>query len=476
MPTPPPATATLTDRLNRIPVITTRHRTWAILVTALLVFEMADLNAFAYVAPTLRQQWGISVDTVAWITASAFLGMSVGSLAGGFLADKFGRQKLLVVGTAFYSILSLLSATASEPIELAIYRFLIGAGLYAVTVAALTYVSEMFPRAHRGRVQALLAAIAFLGIPLMSLFSRWMIPQSENGWRWVFVFGGAGLLISVVVARKLPESIRWLELRGRAGEEHARIVAEIEDESIRRTGQELPEPTRDPVVPTGKASDLVRGGGYLKRTVVMSLVLVFATSAFYGFNSWLPILLTEHGFSTSASLTYTTIVAIAACPGALLASLFVERFERRNTVMVVFLLCAIFLILVGTTDSNAMFLVGGVAVSLLLYFNTAILYTYMPEIFPTPLRALGTGVPNSAGRIATVICMFVVAAILSGMGFTSVFVYLAVSVSVAGLLLGILGEHTRGRTLESISACNADTPRPASKHTELLRPQTDSAR
>lgn len=67
---------TLTERLNRIPVLTKRHKIWGAVVAGLLVFEMADLNAFAYVAPTLREQWGLSVDVVAFISASAFLGMS----------------------------------------------------------------------------------------------------------------------------------------------------------------------------------------------------------------------------------------------------------------------------------------------------------------------------------------------------------------------------------------------------------------
>jgi len=446
-----PPTASLTDRINRIPVITTSHRKWAILVALLLIFEMADLNAFAYVAPTLSEQWGLSVDAVAWLSAAAFLGMSAGALVGGYLADKVGRKKLLVYGTLFYSILSILSSTSSGPVELGVYRFLIGAGLYAVTVAALTYVSEMFPRAQRGRIQALLMALAFLGIPMMALVSRWLIPMSVDGWRYVFVFGGSGLVIALFTAWKLPESIRWQELLGKSDEKTEAIVAEMEADAEHRTGAPLPEPTPEPTVVQGKASDLVKGG-YLKRTVVTSLTLVFAVTTFYGFNAWLPYLLGEHGFSQSQSLTYTFIIAIAACPGALLASVFAERLERRTSVMIACLLAAVLLLVVGTTGSDTMFLIAGIGVSLLLYFSTAIMYSYMPEIFPTSLRGLGTGIPNSIGRIATMLAMFAVASILSDLGFTSVFVFLAISMTLAGLIIGILGERTRGRSLESINA------------------------
>ncbi len=455
---------TLTERLNRIPVLTTRHKVWGAVLAGLLIFEMADLNAFAYVAPTLRQQWGLSVDAVALISASAFLGMSLGAVIGGILADRFGRKRLLVWGTVFYSGLSILSATSSGPVQLAAYRFFIGAGLYAVTVAALTYVAEMFPRNHRGKVQSLLLAVALLGIPLMSWVSRWVVPMGANGWRWVFVAGGSGLVVAVVASRLLPESVRWLEQHAGAvlNNQSEDIVADIERRSVRITGTDLPVPVTTPAVPVGTASDLVRSG-YLKRAVVMSVTLAFATSAFYGYNSWMPVLLTEHGFSTDSSLTYTSILAVAACPGALLAFLFIERVERRTAIMVIYLLTAILLVVFGTTESDVIFASSGVIISLLLYCNTAVMYTYMPEIFPTHLRALGTGIPNSVGRLATVVCMFAVAAILSQMGFTSVFVFLATAAALAALVIGIFGERTRGRTLEDISAINGGSTDPSTR-------------
>ncbi|MFJ6263271.1 MFS transporter [Rhodococcus erythropolis] len=425
---------------------------------------MADLNAFAYVAPTLRQQWGLSVDAVALISASAFLGMSFGAVVGGVLADRFGRKRLLIWGTVFYSVLSILSAASNGAMQLAAYRFFIGAGLYAVTVAALTYVAEMFPRNHRGKVQSLLLAVALLGIPLMSLLSRWVVPMGDNGWRWVFVAGGSGLIVAAVASRLLPESVRWLEQHPGVSldDQSAAVVDDVERQSVNITGIDLPVPVNAPAVPTGTTRDLVRGG-YLKRAVVMSLTLAFATSAFYGYNSWMPILLTEHGFSTGSSLTYTSILAIAACPGALLAFLFIERVERRTAIMVIYLLTAVLLVVFGTTDSNLIFVVSGVLISLLLYCNTAVMYTYMPEIFPTQLRALGTGIPSSVGRLATVVCMFAVAAILGRMGFTSVFVFLAAASGLAALAIGVFGERTKGRTLEDISTVNGASASPATQ-------------
>lgn len=437
----------LEQRLNRIPSITSTQRTWFAVVALLMILEMADINAFAYVAPTVKEQWGLSVDQVAAITASAFLGMSVGALVGGALADRFGRKRMLVVGTVFYSLASLGCAVAQNAIQMTAFRFLVGAGLYVVTICALTYIAEMFPQSQRGRVQALTLAIALLGIPAMSWFSRWAIPRGEETWRWVFVLGAMGLVAALIAQRRLPESIRWQESRGRVDDDTERLVSRIESESETLLPIEELAPT-----PSSRISfrDFARSG-YLRRTFVLALVLGLSSSVFYGFNSWIPLLLTEHGFSTTSSLTYTSILALAACPGALSAMLFIDRVERRTALMIVFLLIAVMLLIFGLTNNLAVLLVSGVTLCFLLYCSTAVAYTYTPEIFPTRVRAFGTGIANSIGRLSAFGSMFAVAAILGNVGFVAVFAVLASAITLAGLIIGLLGQRTRGRTIDEVA-------------------------
>ncbi|MEU6573655.1 MFS transporter [Streptomyces sp. NPDC046805] len=456
----------LSDRLNRIPVLTRTHKRWTGPLAGLLLVDMADLNTFAFAAPAIRADWGLSVQQVGTITAASFLGMFAGSIAGGRIADRIGRKRVIIAATVFFSLFSLLSAVAVGTTDLAVYRVLTGFGLQAMTVVVLTYVAEMFPRAHRGRSQAWIVAVSLLGIPAMAWFARAIVPTGPSAWRWIFVLGAVGLLFLLLVVRGLPESVRWLEANGRR-DDGLQIVERIEQEARAKIGGDLPAVVREPTIDSGRAIDLVRGG-YLTRTIVLSLTMMLALSGFYGFNSWVPTLLNEHGLTPAQALTYSSILSLAALPGALLALLFIDKVERRTAVLVIYTIVAGLFLVFGFTDSDGVLLASGLLITMLLQASTPCMYTYLPEIFPTNLRALGAGIGNGAGRLATFVTTFLIAALLSWLGFTAVFLYLATVILLAGLTIGLFGERTRGRSLEEIT----QVARPAAEHAQPRAAQT----
>ncbi|MFI1294424.1 MFS transporter, partial [Streptomyces sp. NPDC020792] len=437
-------------RLNRIPVMTRSHKRWLVVLAALLLVDMADLNTFAFAGPAIRAEWGMLVQDVATITSASFLGMFAGSIVGGRLADRFGRKRVILGAVALFSAFSLLSAFAVGVADLATYRVLTGFGLQAMTVVVLTYVSEMFPLSRRGRAQTWIVAISLLGVPTTAWFARWVVPTGPSAWRWIFVLGGSGLVLILLTARWLPESVRWLQENGQADRAED-VVQRIEREAREATRAELPPVVVQPVVAAGRPLDLVRGG-YLKRTVVLCLAMSLALSCFYGYHSWVPTLLTEHGFSTTQSLTYSSVMSLATVPGALFALLFIDRIQRRTAVLILYTMVAGLMLVFGFTDSDTVLLASGLCITLLLQASTPCMYTYLPEIFPTSLRALGAGLSNGTGRLAVFGTTFLVGALLTWIGFTGVFLYLAGVVLLAGLTIGLFGERTRGRSLEEITS------------------------
>src|ERR1043165_7999614 len=119
-------------RLDRLSIVSFhRHIMW--LLGFCFFFELGDINTFAFPAPAIRAQWGISIATIGFITSATFFGMFIGATTGGWFSDRVGRKTALMVATTWFSIFSLLNAFAFEPYGLFAVRLLTGIGLSAMT-------------------------------------------------------------------------------------------------------------------------------------------------------------------------------------------------------------------------------------------------------------------------------------------------------------------------------------------------------
>lgn len=442
---------TVAARVNRLPM-TPVHYKLAVLLCGLFLFELADLNTFGDAAPALIKYMGINVADIANATAAMFLGSFLGAWIGGLLSDIKGRKYALILSLVVYSIFSFFNAMATNVISFEVIRFFTGVGMQALSVIGMTYIGELFPKNVRGRYQALVLALGLLGIPVMAFWARLVIPLGPNGWRYIFVLGGVGIALVYALRAWLPESPRWLESKGRLQEAN-QVMDNIEARIVRYLGHPLAEPDQEVAVVHATRVPILElfSKSYQKRTVVLTIVWVFNLLGFYGFQAWIPTLLVAHGFTIVKSLTFTSIMALGAAPGALLAWPFIDRFQRRWLILISDILIASFALLYGTSTSDAGILLFGLAVSLSSQMGTAFMFTYSPEIFPTRVRTTGSGFANGIGRIGSALGALIVGAIFSTLGFVWVFVYIAFVWVVAGLMVGIFGEYTSQRALEDIS-------------------------
>lgn len=443
-------TAQLAARLDRLPVGHFHRRVLYALAVA-FVFEFGDLNTFAYAAPALQDHLGITVGDIGFITSASFLGMFVGGVAGGRFADHVGRRRALIWSVVAFSIFSLLNAVATDVSTLALTRLLTGIGLSAMTVAATTYLSETMPAARRGRMQAGVMAIGLLGIPVMSFSARGLIPLGTQTWRLVFVFGGLGLLTLPLIAR-LPESPRWL-LRSGGAERAEEALRRIEREAEREVGA-LPAPEAvTPAVaePAGVGYRALLTGRLGRRTLMLGTAWVFQTLGFYGFVSWVPTLLAQHGFDLVHSLTFTALTTLGAVPGALLAWPLSDRFGRKVPIVVVASAVAVCGLLYGMTFNVVAIVAFGFCVNALIQTFAALLYTYTPELYPTHLRNSGNGLVYGLGRLSNIAGPLIVAATFSGFGYRAVFGYIAACWLIVAVTVGVFGVRTGRRNLEDLT-------------------------
>ena len=431
------------NRLDRLP-ISRFHKITLVALSFAYFFEFADINTFAVTAPRLISLWGVTINHIAYVTSLSFVGMFLGSVVGGWFADRWGRKKALTATTLFFSLFSFASVFSWDIVSLGACRILTSAGLAAMTVVAVIYISEIYPAARRGKFQAYAIVIGICGTPVTNLIASAVVPMSDWSWRLVYLWGTLGVFFLLFV-RHLKESPRWYESRG----DHVRadaVLREIEEQVTAEQGP-LPEPAAPapaPATPPAKARlRLLLQKRYLAPTVLLSVLWVTQTIGFFGYSSWAPTLLAKEGFSVGDSIFYVALTTIGAPLGSFLAAMVTDRFERKWCLAVFGTAIAVCGLLYGLTFNPILIVVFGFLVNLLERGYTALAYAYSPELFDTHARSLGTGVSYGLGRLSNAVGPLIIAGLYTGAGYQSVFFFIAGMWLVGALALAVFGPRTR---------------------------------
>ncbi|MBV9773282.1 MAG: MFS transporter, partial [Gemmatimonadetes bacterium] len=381
--------------------------------------------------------------TLSWIGSIGFVGMAIGASVGGSLADRVGRRTVFAGTLLVYGVATGAAALSWSVGSLLVFRFLIGLGLGSELPVASTLVSEFAPARIRGRLVVLLEAFWAVGWILAALIGTFVVPVSERGWRWALLLGALPALYSAVVRRTLPESVRFLERRGRTDEAEA-VVRRLEGAA----GVASPVETV-PVEATAEPAPGVAGlwrAGVRRRTLALWIAWFGINFAYYGAFIWLPTLLVQRGFSLVRSFEFTLLMTLAQLPGYAVSAYLIERWGRRPTLAAFLLGSAVASLLFGIADAPNTILGAGL---LLSFFNLGAwgaLYAVTPEVYPTVLRGTGSGWAAGFGRIASILAPLAVPPLLARGGVEAVFGVLALFFAVA-IVGALLLPEPRGRRL-----------------------------
>jgi putative MFS transporter len=388
-----------------------------------------------------QQQWGITTTELSWLGSIGFVGMALGATLGGLLADRFGRRQVFALTLLIFGIATGAAALSWSVAALLVFRFLIGLGLGAELPVASTLVSEYAPARLRGRVVVGLEAFWAVGWTLAALIGYLVVPGSDSGWRWALALGAVPALYAVVVRWGLPESVRFLELRGRVDEAEA---------AVRRFEQAAgvaPTPSPLPQHQTAPGARALFGPGTRVHTAALWAVWFCINFAYYGAFIWLPSLLFASGFSLVKSFGFTLIITLAQLPGYAAAAYLIERWGRRPTLAVFLIGSAVGAGLFSAADGDTAVLVTGMVLSFFNLGAWGALYAVTPEVYPTALRATGAGAAAGFGRIASILAPLCVPPLLELGGSGLVFgTFAAFFVIAAAAALGL--PERRGQSLE----------------------------
>ncbi len=447
-------------RLDRLP---TTRSVWRLVILLSLggCFEFYDLFFTGYIAPglirsgiyTAATKGFFGMNGFASFVAAFFAGLFVGTIVFSFVTDRLGRRAIFTTALLCYCACTAVMAFQTTAGGINLWRFLSGVGVGVELVTIDTYIAELVPKGLRGRAFAVNQTIQFAVVPVVAALAWWLVPRAPlglDGWRWVVLIGAAGAIFVWFLRLGVPESPRWLAAHGRLAEAD-RITADIEARVQAETGRPLPPPGPAlPVEPRGSFAEIWHGS-YLSRTIMLIVFNVFQTVGFYGFANWVPTFLIKQGITTTSSLEYTFIIALAAPVGPLLCAGIADRIERKWLIV----LAAGSVAVLGLVFSQMTAAAGVIILGALLTMANNVMsfsfHAYQAELYPTRIRAVAVGFVYSWSRLSVVFMAFVIAFVLSRFGVVGVFALIAGSMAIVMLAIAGLGPRTRDRALEAIS-------------------------
>lgn len=374
---------------------------WGVFATAMAVATLDgyDLQSMALAAPSIAKEWGIEPKAFGPVFTATPIGMVVGALMLGPIADRWGRKAPTIIATTLFGLFTLLTPFATSIEMMALFRFMMGLGTGGILPNLIALVSEYAPQ----RTRASLTTLTFSAIPFGSmlggLIASWLIPA--HGWQAVFYVGGViPLLIAAWCVVKLPESIRFLAARGDRHEQIAAILRRI-------GGNELAINTHFTVPEVSQAKvSLSRlfGPGRTAPTLLITLVLAFNTFMLYFLLSWLPTVMNLAGLSTRGALLATVLPNLGGVIGAILLGRFIDRFDGFRVMAVGGLIAGSAVLVVGFGHAHVAILIPA-----LFFAGTCIMggqpaiYVLLASLYPTTIRATGAGFALGAGRVGSII-------------------------------------------------------------------------
>lgn len=402
---------------------------------------------------SIKMEFALNTVQAGTLGSMTFLGMLLGASSAGILCDRFGRCKVFQWSMVIWGIASLLCAFVPNIEALMACRVLLGIGMAMEPIAGLALVCEFVPASKRGRYLSLLEGMWPVGFISAGLLAYFLIPIA--GWRSLFLAEAIPAIFVFFIRRYLPESPRWLMEAGRP-EAAEKAMLKIE-QRVRSAqgGAPLPEPKELP------ASTLVasKNGNFLelwkpglaRRTVMLWSLWFFALLGFYGLTTWLGELLTAKGYGVTKSNLYIVLVSLSGVPAFFALSRLVESWGRKACMIATLLGSAGAAYLYGNASNLPQLICFGLVMQFFMYGIWCSLYAITPELYPTNLRATGAGFASAAGRLGALIGPYVVGVVLPIWGQSCVFSLGAGAFVLGALVVFLLAQETKGKTLEQIS-------------------------
>ena len=364
-----------------------------------LLLDGFDTQAMGFLVPPIAEELGIPLSAFGPVLSAGLVGLMLGAMASGPIADRWGRKWAVIVSALIFGSFSLLTATATSLDTLVTLRFLTGLGLGGAMPNVVSLAAEYAPK----RLQSTLVTLIFVGMGggavLASIVGAALIPIW--GWRSVFYVGGVlPIVVALILIKALPESVRFLIARKPNDPRIGGIMKKIAPDMAQTVFR--PEPTA--ARHTGLALKHLFTEGRAPGTLLLWIPFFMNLLILYFILSWLPGLLRQAGMPVSAGITAVFTFSIGGIIGTILQGPLMNLLGVYAAIVSEFIASLVLVVVASLIFSSfpAMMVVTFI-LGVTVQGAQAGLNALSAMYYPTPIRSTGVGWALGVGRIGSIV-------------------------------------------------------------------------
>jgi AAHS family 4-hydroxybenzoate transporter-like MFS transporter len=367
----------------------------AMLLCTLMVLEGYDMQTLSFAAPAILREWQVSRADFGFVLTAHLVGYFVGAMILSFFGDRIGRKNIIVAGAVIFGAFTFATGFATSPWELYVLRLGAGFGLGGAVPTGIALAAEYMPKRVRATTIGLMFVGYNLGAAAGGFIAAWTIE--DYGWSWVFFIGGLTaipMVFGLVIA--LPESVRFLIVRGAPGMKIAQIVRRLSPQT------DLSSVVRFIINEESRRNSplsLLTEGRALV-TILLWISFITALAGHYFITLWMPTVLSDDGFSVAQANNAMGMFQLGGAIGSFLIAFLLDKTGIRVVALT-------FLITAPIVAGLSLHTSYGVLVPHMLIAGLGVLggqiglNALSGTIYPTYMRAMGAGWGLGIGRIGS---------------------------------------------------------------------------